>query len=83
MEETLKLMQSLKRWPNWPVLPLKREVDTGLEYGFLAASPGQLTTVFLGSPANLPGRMIGVPPRFRSIEYKSFEEIIKDGWLIV
>jgi len=78
MEEILRLKQSPKKWTKWPVLPLKRDT----EHGFLGAVGGHLTTVFLGNPPNVKRQLRGALRRFPNIKYETFEEIIKDGWIL-
>lgn len=67
----LQFMQSPLVWPRWPVLPLKRHRDHNLECAFLYAE---------GTPKVYLGDIHAEVNKTK--EYKTFEEIIADGWRV-
>jgi hypothetical protein len=80
---TLKMLNDPGSWPNWPLLPVKRDVS---EYGFDEAAgvmvPGQTVVYFMNMwefrTGSINAQVQGKP--FKS--YPDFEGVIDDGWVV-
>lgn len=68
----LEMMKNRDRWPQWPILPIKRRGANGMEVAILFAS--EPFTMFNGPCMFLPHNEWPV-----SIEVTP-EQLIEDGW---
>lgn len=76
----LDMVKDPDRWPQWPILPLKRG-DQNEEIGFLVASG--IPTVYLKNIWALkPGPMRDQLEGVSNLGYSTFEELISDGWRV-
>lgn len=80
------MMRTPDMWPRWPLLPIKRynPEHHGTEVAVMFAVADHLTTVFLGYMFAAKGPTIAdamacYPNRLR---YDTYEDIIKDGWIV-
>ncbi len=81
----VEFMRNDKRWPYWPILPLKRPDKNGLpECGFITAHRGRPTTIIIANMYDdLGAKTIGeLYEKYKLIEYDSFEAIVEDGWVV-
>lgn len=77
-EKELEMMQTPDNWPVWPYLPLKRRpIKTDEDIGLLmerGPTIGVKPTVYLCN--------LFAPSLEDFVEYKSFEELVDDGWVV-
>jgi len=83
-KEDLDLIEHPEKWPNWPVLPLKRDGTQGAapEVGLLLAENKPivyLANMFdLTSGKTFKEQLAGV----NKIEYVNFTALVNDRWMV-
>jgi len=86
-EESLKYLNDPGLWPMWPVLPVKRPVDSDLPItkcmGIVIVSQKYryriwFTNMFILQTGPLMEQLEGV----EHIDFESFEEMVDSGWLV-
>lgn len=85
IQADLKMMKDPGDWACWPLLPMKRVEEHGdTSVGFLMAT-GK-SKLYLRNFMDLPELGIKsakeVDEKIPAKEYASFEDILKDGWLV-
>lgn len=72
-QDNIDFMRSPNRWPMWPRLPIKKGLDVAclVEIGFSGVEP----IVYHGS-------IYGPLSEDNSTKYKSFEDLVADGWVV-
>lgn len=80
-EKDRKMMSNPKTWPNWPLLPVKRETANGYEVGVIAAIKGQLTWVYLCNFWGLVAKSESMKDA-RILKYNSLDELLAAGWIV-
>jgi hypothetical protein len=82
----IKLMKDPKSWAMYPMLPVKKISDNHKmpEFGFLLATGKSI--VFLKNVFDLDDLGIrtvkDIIEKVDKEEYPSFEDIVKDGWIV-
>lgn len=72
-------------WPRWPVLPVKRRGHTTESFGIgiMVAVEGRLFHVYNASMFGLkPGPLSDQLDQMERKEYKDYEGILDDGWVV-
>lgn len=74
--ESLRMMADPDRWPQWPLLPLKRyDTANHLHAGYLVHTTGDdQFTVFQGN------MFMAKPATDPKIKYENYGAIVRDGW---
>ncbi len=77
-----EFVRAPREWPRWPLLPLKRYVDSQLELGFMVAD--EELTVYHGSFMNVADgvKTVGQLIAGRTVsKYETVEALLRD-WRI-
>lgn len=76
-EADLAMMSDIKRWPRWPILPMKRSTDKGMELGYLYADdPPEVARVHRG------GSYAPWDGDYRTDNFESLEAMLDAGWRV-
>lgn len=68
------------RWPNWPILPLKRGIDNKTNVGCLVArTDGKPLRVVL---ENMFGNLSAAVAEDQYCEYATVDDLLADGWVV-
>jgi hypothetical protein len=89
-ERDLEMIENPNRWPNWPVLPVKRprlKDDTGFpQLGVIFEVPAQRYTVhvlnmimFAEAPADQHEKLLREAEKFA---YPDAAAMLADGWVV-
>jgi hypothetical protein len=71
--EHMLFMQEEKRWPQWPMLPIKRRTSGDSQLGVLLAGEGP--------EVNLTN-MFKFDPDCEKIYYANWTELVEAGWVV-
>lgn len=77
----LDMMKDPRRWPAWPVLPVKRDSNGNYQLGVIIAAKGQLTWVYLCNYWGLVAKTESLK-NAKILKYPSLDALLDDGWIV-
>jgi len=77
--EELEMMQGPDKWPQWPFLPLKRYIGSGLETAFLfneglVGKTKEPVVLYIGN--------IFAPNEAVGKKFSTLQDILDEGWVV-
>ncbi len=84
--ESLSFMKQPLKWPNWPLLPVKR-YHPKIECGIMIDHRSALTTVFIRNLFALEGATGTLTEDFINhscvkYNYPDYQALVADGWMV-
>ena len=74
----LQFMRNPDKWPNWPLLPLKKKGDFHCQYAFITEQVGPPFYLYEGSiyEPKVTSSLQSLPKK----AYLTLQAILDDGW---